>query len=279
MSENPMDDTTMDEALRRAAARDYNAPPATPREAMWERIAAARAASRDATVGPPDVAVVPIDLHRTRVVRGGRRPAWALPLAAALLLGVGIGVGRYTATDRAASTLAPVATAPVGPPDGALPSQPLPPSHELASTTNAAARRAVGRAGKGAESREPTAESRTSIAPLAFRLAAAEHLLSTETLLATVSADARAGRADSSVSVWARDLLGTTRVLLDSPAARDPEMARLLQDLELVLAQVAQLRASRGAEDLQAIDRAVRRRDVMTRVRAAVPAGPLTAGT
>jgi hypothetical protein len=98
-----------------------------------------------------------------------------------------------------------------------------------------------------------------------------------------VSADARAGRADSSVSLWARDLLGTTRMLLDSPAARDPKMARLLEDLELVLAEVAQLRPARSgagsSEDLQAIDRAVRQRGVLTRLRATMPAGPLTAGT
>ena len=41
----------------------------------------------------------------------------------------------------------------------------------------------------------------------------------------------------------ARSLLGTNRLLLDSPVATDPRMRQLLEDLELVLAQIAQLSA------------------------------------
>ena len=68
-------------------------------------------------------------------------------------------------------------------------------------------------------------------------------------------------------------------MLLDSPAARDPKLARLLQDLELVLAEVAQLHPTRGGEELRAIDRAVRQRGVLSRLRATMPAGPISAGT
>jgi hypothetical protein len=41
--------------------------------------------------------------------------------------------------------------------------------------------------------------------------------------------------------VWARDLLTTTRLLLDSPAGADPARRELLETLELVLVQIARL--------------------------------------
>lgn len=273
------------------AARAYNAPPAaTPREAMWERIAAARGA-RAVEQPPAAVKVIPLAPRTAHDGRGGgRRPAWALPLAAALLLGVGVGVGRLSVTrDGVAPTTAPVAVAVPDTPAGESPAAHTTPSPSPAGRQQLAAAAPAGGSPSAsstarsrastAERREPSAESGTATTPLAYRLATAEHLASTETLLATISADAKAGRADTSVAAWARDLLGTTRVLLDSPAGRDPKMARLLEDLELVLAQVAQMPAGRGAEELQTIERAVRRRDVMTRVRAAIPSGPLAAGT
>ena len=43
-------------------------------------------------------------------------------------------------------------------------------------------------------------------------------------------------------------LLGTTRLLLDSPVAQEQRMKDLLQDLELVLAQVARLQSQRPGE-------------------------------
>ena len=43
----------------------------------------------------------------------------------------------------------------------------------------------------------------------------------------------------------ASDLLGTTRHLLDAPAARDPELHAVLEDLELVLVQLVRLQSAR----------------------------------
>ena len=40
---------------------------------------------------------------------------------------------------------------------------------------------------------------------------------------------------------WAGGLLLQTRLLLDSPVADDPEMQELLEELELVLAQIVSL--------------------------------------
>jgi len=48
----------------------------------------------------------------------------------------------------------------------------------------------------------------------------------------------------------------------------------LLEDLELVLAQIAQLPSSGGREDLQSINQGLDQRSVLLRLRTANPAGP-----
>jgi hypothetical protein len=49
-------------------------------------------------------------------------------------------------------------------------------------------------------------------------------------------------------------------------------MKKLLEDLELVLAQIARLPAASGdSTDLELIDRAVKQRQVLTRLRAIEP--------
>ena len=69
-------------------------------------------------------------------------------------------------------------------------------------------------------------------------LAARAHLGRTEALLTMVRADARDGRVDPAVGVWAEDLLAQTRLLLDRPQGVEPGLQNLLLDLELVLVQV-----------------------------------------
>jgi hypothetical protein len=108
-----------------------------------------------------------------------------------------------------------------------------------------------------------------------FRLAALEHLVKTEVLLTSFQVDARAGRVDYGLELWARELLSTTRLLLDSPAATEPRLEGLLRDLELVLVQIAQYPESRGPGELELIDQALLDNDVITRLRLAVPSGPL----
>lgn len=65
----------------------------------------------------------------------------------------------------------------------------------------------------------------------------------------------------------ASQLLGTTRLLLDSPAASDPRMRALLEDLELVLAQVSRLRTAPRADELTFIAEAMDERAVVPRLR------------
>jgi hypothetical protein len=64
---------------------------------------------------------------------------------------------------------------------------------------------------------------------------------------------------------------------MDSPAARDPQMRALFSDLELVLVQIVQLSgAPLAAPERDLIERALHDRDLLPRLRSAVPAGLAT---
>lgn len=112
---------------------------------------------------------------------------------------------------------------------------------------------------------------------VAYRLAAAQYLGRAETMLAGFRADARKGQIDQLFIGQARDLLTSTRLLLDSPAGRDPQLKPLLEDLELVLAQIAMLNTSRDKQDMEFIIQGIDQKSVLTRLRTAIPSGPAAA--
>jgi hypothetical protein len=97
-----------------------------------------------------------------------------------------------------------------------------------------------------------------------------EFLGRTAVLLTALPAEARREGGDSLVASQAAQLLSTTRLLLDSPAARDRRVKELLEDLELVLAQVARLPATRRRDELALINEALTDRDVVPRIRSVV---------
>ena len=210
------DDDKFNEWLREAA-KGYHAPRPTPREEMWARIEAGRArrAAR-------------------RVVE--LRPWMRWGLAAAAVLLVGIGIGRWTAH---------------------------PEQHE------------TGVRGGTSVASADTAGSRDVL----YQVAATQYLSRTETFLTGFRADLRAGRADARFTGQARDLLTTTRLLLDSPAADDPRMRALLEDLELVLVQISQLPAGRAPHDTDLITQGMDQRSVLPKLRSAIPAGPVPVRT
>jgi hypothetical protein len=78
---------------------------------------------------------------------------------------------------------------------------------------------------------------------------------------------------DAAMRRWARDLLASTRLLMDSPAGEDPGRRQLLEDLELVLAQIVQLDPNAPAEDRAQLQRSIAREQVLTRIRSSIPAG------
>ena len=103
-----------------------------------------------------------------------------------------------------------------------------------------------------------------------YREATTEYLGQTVALLTALPAAARNGQPDARFVTQASDLLTTTRLLLDSPAAEsDPRLKSLLEDLELVLAQLSRLPSEHGGPELNLITQALEQRDVVPRVRAA----------
>ena len=183
----------------REAAEAYHPPPEPPREEMWRAIQ-----------------------RRRGVIRTRRRTRWTpwVPLAAAALLALGVGIGRVSSGGPA---LAP-----------------------------------------------PTRASAAERGSAAYRLATLEHLGQSEEFLTLFRRSL--GAADPRLaSAAARRLLGTNRLLLDSQAALDPETRRLLEDLELVLAGIAQLSERPRAGELELIVEGLHAGNVMPRLRTAAP--------
>ena len=200
-------DDRLDDQLR-DAAKDYNDPPETPRDAMWERIVAGRAAEKAEPVR---------HLRRLRPLR------WAAGIAAVLALGIGLG-RLSTNTIPPVAAPGPVATATTPP-----------------------------------------------VSNAAYQVATAEHLSQSEAFLTLFRASVRQGGNEQLASATARQLLATNRLLLDSPAANDGKTRLLLQDLELVLAEIAQLSPQPRSRDLDLITEGMERGGVMSRLRTAVP--------
>lgn len=105
---------------------------------------------------------------------------------------------------------------------------------------------------------------------------ASELLGRTVLLLSALPAEARNAGAGEVFASQATELLASTRLLLDSPAARDARFKTLLEDLELVLAQVAMLQSGRTLDEIDFITDALEERDVVPRIRSA--AARLAAG-
>lgn len=112
-----------------------------------------------------------------------------------------------------------------------------------------------------------------TVSTTAYRLTAVDHMSQTEAFLTLFRASARAGGNERLASATARELLADNRLLLDSPAAQDRKIRLLLEDLELVLAEIAQLSPQPRAQDLQLIREGIERGSVLPRLRTAVPAG------
>lgn len=107
----------------------------------------------------------------------------------------------------------------------------------------------------------------------AYHLAAQEHLSQSEAFLTLFRTSLAQPTDQRLASASARQLLATNRLLLDSPAAAEPATRLLLEDLELVLAEIAQLSPRSRDEDLQLIRDGLERGNVMPRLRTAVPPG------
>lgn len=159
-------------------------------------------------------------------------PGW---LAAAAALVVGVGIGRY-----------------------AVPSQ-----SEVPVAIQAPAARPDAPQGRGMVLHDAQLD-------IPYEVATSRYLGQTAALLIALPGEARTGQVDAQFAAQARDLLQTTRLLLDSQAGDDPDLRALLSDLELVLAQVAGLRSARDREELDLITGALEQRDVLPRLQSVV---------
>ena len=296
MIDDTSSDDNIDERIRALATGHFNAPAGEPpRQAMWEGIAAARRAARAAAaessaeaapvpVAPSAISITPLAPRRSRTTAW----RWAAALAAGLILG--IVVDRRIAHDSSASKPAGVAVGtPTAAPVTANPSSSTPRS-PIDSLPSAPRRVAVNTltAPRLPRAAVPSPIERGGSRPLAsrvpadsaaqalYRVAATQTLVQAEALLTAYRADegTRDPQAMLQAARWARDVLSSTRLLIDSPAGRDPQMRALLTDLELILAQLVQLSGTPlQASERDLIERAMRERDLLPRLRSAVPAG------
>lgn len=295
MSDNRPDDDILDERIRVLAAARYNAPEGSvPRDAMWAQIAAARRAARAATpIDAPtrEADVVPLTpRRRSRTAVAG----WSALLAAGLVLGVLL--EREVFDDREQGPPVAVVTPRSDPTPSTTPTDTsitdgvpgaTQPDRVSSPSAPAPAPAPAPRVRDQIAPRPPQYAQRTEPRDLDalpdstlqsfYHTAAVQTLVQAEALLTSyrgTEGTTRDPQALRDAARWARDVLSSTRLLMDSPAGRDPQLRMLFTDLELILAQIVQLSGTTlEARERELIDRAMRERDLLPRLRSAVPAG------
>jgi hypothetical protein len=107
-----------------------------------------------------------------------------------------------------------------------------------------------------------------------YELTTDSYLVQTASLLVQLPKQLQSGRTDSAFADRANRSLAQLRLLMDSPAASNPRLRSLFEDLELVLVQVVQMPKGGSATDATLIRQAMQQRDVMPRLRDAVAETP-----
>jgi hypothetical protein len=250
------DDPNFDAWIAQAAP-SLNAPSAAPRLEMWDAIQAAQKTAAAAAAG------------EIAGVRPLRRSRFLLPVAIAAALLLGIAIDRISLRQAGdVQSSAPVAI---------VTPQPSTPAVEqrVASTEPRTPNAAPTTPNTRRDVRTPSAPA-TDPSRL-YRLAATQTLTQAEALLTAYRSSGVAERdpaAAKQLGDWGRQVLSSTRLLLDSPAGDDAVLRPLLNDLELVLVQIIRLSgAPLDANDRALIDDVLRSRDLLPRIRTAVPAG------
>ena len=106
-----------------------------------------------------------------------------------------------------------------------------------------------------------------------FSVTAARFLGRADAMLTQFRSETPATQTNGDLFCWADELLGETRLLMDSPAAADPDVEELFVDLELVLAQIVQISHNREMEEREWIQDDMEKRNLIARLRTQVPAG------
>jgi len=235
------------------AARGYNEPPETPRDRMWDKIAALRAEAAEDGRGEG------AGSGRTGR-RASHRPWWQRrsrlwPVIAAAALVAGVLIGRNL---------------PEGETGGRNP-------RDVADARDDSATGGP-RQGTQDESGDPATGTwspaladvkRVAVSgpdPAFYRRAALPVLGRTETLLLQVRTTDETEHA-AHYSERASRLLVETRLLLTSPAADEADLRSLLEDLELALARVVHLSAEQGATERRNLNNGLARKAILARLR------------
>lgn len=254
-----------DERIASVARKAYNTPPSTPREEMWSVIEARlEAAASVPSVGSPDPGGV-IRFESAAIDRARRRLSWWIGVAAALVIGLGLGRLSLT-TDPAEPGVAARSDSPPTSettPDATMAAAPDPRDILEADPS-------PGESG-GDVPVPPAAElprdRPTGASSGPYVAVTREHLDRSESFLTGVRVDLASGSADAEFEAWARSLLSRTRLLLASPVGRDPETRRLLEDLELMLAQVVVMAATSDPAEIRLLGEGLEGGDLLRRLR------------
>lgn len=251
-----------DERIAAAAREAYNAPPATPRDDMWSAI---EARLEEGAPAPDRIGGV----DRARVLG---RLSWWMGVAAALMIGLGLGrlsLGTGEGEPRVASQQAdsevtgPTTTETplAGVPEARDVPEAVPPAGEVDRPSGDTSSEPPREAPPGTRDLDPNPN------PTSYATATRAHLSRSESFLAGVHVDLSAGSADAEFEGWARSLLSRTRLLLASPAGRDPETRRLLEDLELMLAQVVMTASTSDPAEVRLLGEGLEDGDLLQRLR------------
>ena len=236
----------------------YHDPPAAPREAMWERIEAEWVARQPEDPGARRPARSPLRLVVARTLgrRPGRTTVWLTGAAAAsVALAVALDRGAQLPVSAApetvaATTAAPVTATPMS--AAATDSGPLAPTAAEEALALSVVEEPLETNRQFAAADPPPAADPAPVRPEAdppVRDAADEydmsrisrHLDRTQALLVAFRTDIGTDESQRDLAMWAREFLVETRSLLNTPAAEGQRERALLQDLELVLVQIARL--------------------------------------
>lgn len=262
--ETQMEEDQINEMIRRTLDASRR-PPEPPLDAMW------------AQIEQRVFDVVPIRRSAGRVyARHWRAPA----LAAAAALVVGVGIGLRFAPDRTVTRFIAQPATVTRQSTAATQAARMPDTQLAASPERLHAQDAASPVDARVRIHNPV---NADVAQLASQFTDASggsdmsrYLTQTAALLASLPSDRAGAQSDTGVATQAAMLLTQTHLLLDSQAGSDPTLHRLLEDLELVLAQVARLRSSRNGPDLQLIHQALTSHDVLPRVHDAAVEASIT---
>lgn len=263
----------------------YHDPPPAPREAMWERIETGWAQERPEAPARANGARAPLRLVVARTLgrRPGRTAAWLTGAAAAsVALAVAFDRGPQLPAVAEPETIAAEAAREAAPASAA--EEPLETSRQFAAVTPPPAADPAPAPTRGRPEADPPvgeAVSSPSQRPVGFpapsRATAddydmsrmSRHLDRTQALLVAFRTDIGSDESQRDLARWAREFLVETRSLLNTPAAEGQRERALLQDLELVLVQIARLGPDAPDFERELARESMERQGTLMRLRAA----------